>query len=475
MSKRTSFFSLPAAAAGIFLSCVANPASAGGDIRYEYITLECMSPGLCRAQKAGPSLSGFKPEFLIFNGRPPDKDTRNPRRALPSETAALVENNSLPFYTVESGRVDTALPPPPCFNAEPPMTRMNIIVADNTDASCKLESFLGSPRIIMLFSDLNARSRETTLPRGEIIRALKIRPGMKIVDVGAGKGYFSLRMSEAVEADGKIFSTDIDPVALKHLRREIRLKKTDNILPVLVKSEGLDSFYTDHIFDIIFICEVPGLLSAQKNEEYFTDLLPSLRKDTGRLYVIEIKNIPSRTETLNKAVSSWDYGSPFFKRLRPENRNFMQKRRKGGLPEKNEREMAEDIKKMARDVSFAKEMLAYLTDGGKTPLFFFDIIHEREIMLIRYLLPRLYKDGAFKKKYAVLPLKNKQQITALNKTLMILLLRLGLNDLTSTGNSGRSSLKKISVISMLSRCGYELTKEYTFLPEHYFLEFKRKR
>jgi hypothetical protein len=96
-------------------------------------------------------------------------------------------------------------------------------------------------------------------------------------------------------------------------------------------------------------------------------------------------------------------------------------------------------------------------------------------MLIRYLLPRLYKDGAFKKKYAVLPLKNKQQITALNKTLMILLLRLGLNDLTSTGNSGRSSLKKISVISMLSRCGYELTKEYTFLPEHYFLEFKRKR
>jgi len=475
MPKRTSFFSLPAAAAGIFLSCVANPASAGGDIRYEYITLECISPGLCRAQKAGPSLSGFTPDFLIFNSRPPDKNTRISRRTLPSETAALVEKNGLPFYTVESGRVYTALPPPSCFNAEPPMTRMNIIVADNTDAPCKLESFLESPRIIMLFSDLNAESRETTLPRGEIIRALKIRPGMKVADVGTGKGYFSLRMSEAVEPGGKIFSTDIDPVILKHLRREIRLKKTDNILPVLVKSKGVDRFYKNYIFDIIFICEVPGLLSAQGNKEYFTDLLPSLRKDTGRLYVIEMKNIPSRTETLNKTVSSWDYGSPFFKRLRPENRNFIRKRGEDGLPEKNECEMTEDIRKMARDVSFAKEMLSYLTDGGRTPLFFFDIIHEREIMLIRHLLPRLYKDGAFKKGYALLHLKNKQQITALNKTLMILLLRLGLNDLTSTGNSGRSSLKKTSVISMLSRCGYEFTKEYTFLPEHYFLEFKRKR
>ncbi len=473
MPKIYTILSLPAA--GIFLLCAAGPAYPGGEVNPEYIALECTAPGLCRAKEVEPPLSGFKPELLILNGRLPKNDPCASSGILPPETAALVKKNNPVSYRVKNNCLTPPLSLPPSFSTDSPEIRMDSILLNHKASGGTPEGFLRSPRIILLFSHLTAGAREKTLPQDKVIRALRIRPGMDIVDIGAGKGFFSFLLAEAVQPDGKIFATDINPWVLQCLSREAESKKINNILPVVVKADGFDPFYGKHVFDIIFICEVARLLSAEDSKDYFGRLLHSLKKDTGRLYILDLKDTPADTEILKRMMSSWDYSSPLFNRMRPDNRDFLRKWDGGRLPEKRARDIAADLNGVIRDVSFAKDTAAYLTDGGKTPLFFLDIIHKREVILIKCLLPRLYKARVFETEYAGLPPRQKQQITALNKTLMKLLLRIEINDLLPKRKSSSSPMKKADVISLLCGCGYELVNEHTFLPEHYFLEFRRKK
>ena len=45
--------------------------------------------------------------------------------------------------------------------------------------------------------------RQGWLPVADVIRALAIRPGMHVADVGAGTGYFAIPMAQAVGPNGK--------------------------------------------------------------------------------------------------------------------------------------------------------------------------------------------------------------------------------------------------------------------------------
>jgi predicted methyltransferase len=48
--------------------------------------------------------------------------------------------------------------------------------------------------------------------------AIGIRPGMVIADIGAGTGYFSIRMARRVGPTGKIYANDLQPEMLRLLR-----------------------------------------------------------------------------------------------------------------------------------------------------------------------------------------------------------------------------------------------------------------
>jgi len=60
------------------------------------------------------------------------------------------------------------------------------------------------------------------LPPAEVINALALRTGMKVVDVGAGTGYFSIPIADAVGAGGRVTAVDLQREMLQLLAGKIK-------------------------------------------------------------------------------------------------------------------------------------------------------------------------------------------------------------------------------------------------------------
>lgn len=67
----------------------------------------------------------------------------------------------------------------------------------------------------------------------EVVRALRLRPGQTACDVGAGPGYFSLRLAAAVGAAGHVFAVDVEPAILAALGERLQKGTARNVTPVL--------------------------------------------------------------------------------------------------------------------------------------------------------------------------------------------------------------------------------------------------
>ncbi len=65
-----------------------------------------------------------------------------------------------------------------------------------------------------------------------VMDSLGIRSGMSVADVGAGDGYYALRLSERVGAKGWVFAEDIVPGYLRQLSERIRQAKAKNVTVV---------------------------------------------------------------------------------------------------------------------------------------------------------------------------------------------------------------------------------------------------
>ena len=69
------------------------------------------------------------------------------------------------------------------------------------------------------------RDRQTWAERdqwerpAEVLDKLHVQAGSAVADVGAGEGYFTVKMAERVGANGKVYAEDIDPAAVANLRK----------------------------------------------------------------------------------------------------------------------------------------------------------------------------------------------------------------------------------------------------------------
>ncbi len=68
--------------------------------------------------------------------------------------------------------------------------------------------------------------------RGEakvVMDLADIRPGMTVADIGAGEGYYTVRLAERVGADGRVLAQDISREALDRLGRRVEKERLENI------------------------------------------------------------------------------------------------------------------------------------------------------------------------------------------------------------------------------------------------------
>jgi len=67
----------------------------------------------------------------------------------------------------------------------------------------------------------------------EVVKALSLGPGQVACDVGAGPGYFTLRLAAAVGPAGRVFAVDVEPSLLAALRQRLEQGGVRNVTPVL--------------------------------------------------------------------------------------------------------------------------------------------------------------------------------------------------------------------------------------------------
>jgi ubiquinone/menaquinone biosynthesis C-methylase UbiE len=67
----------------------------------------------------------------------------------------------------------------------------------------------------------------------EVLRALALRSGQVVCDIGAGPGYFTFPVARAVGEAGHVYAVDVEPRILEALRKRLRKTKLRNVTPVL--------------------------------------------------------------------------------------------------------------------------------------------------------------------------------------------------------------------------------------------------
>jgi ubiquinone/menaquinone biosynthesis C-methylase UbiE len=70
-----------------------------------------------------------------------------------------------------------------------------------------------------------------------VMRALGLRRGQRVAEIGAGPGYFSLRLARAVGAAGHVDAVDPEPAVLEVLRRRLGEAGVRNVTPVLGRAD----------------------------------------------------------------------------------------------------------------------------------------------------------------------------------------------------------------------------------------------
>ncbi|MDG6078263.1 class I SAM-dependent methyltransferase [Erythrobacter litoralis] len=122
--------------------------------------------------------------------------------------------------------------------------------------------------------------------RGEaqtVMELAKIEPGMTVADIGAGNGYYTVRLSERVGPDGRVLAQDIDREALDRLARRVERERLENI-SIRGGSEGDPKLPPDS-FDRIFMVHMYHEIAQPY--EFLWRMWPALR-DGGQVVVVDI-------------------------------------------------------------------------------------------------------------------------------------------------------------------------------------------
>jgi arsenite methyltransferase len=114
-----------------------------------------------------------------------------------------------------------------------------------------------------------------------VIAELDLRPGSRVADLGAGAGYFTLRLARAVGPSGVVYAVDTDPDMPSTVAERAVKQGLANVVAVEARPE--DPCLPEAV-DLIFLANAYHHIPDPAT--YFTQLAGSLRPG-GRIAVIE--------------------------------------------------------------------------------------------------------------------------------------------------------------------------------------------
>ena len=116
----------------------------------------------------------------------------------------------------------------------------------------------------------------------EVIRALALKPDAVIADIGAGTGYFAVRLANMVP-QGRVYGVDIEPDMVKYLAERAKREQRANVVAV---AGAPDDPKLPAKVDLVLLVDVYHHI--EQRESYFRKLRGYL-KPGGRVAVIDFR------------------------------------------------------------------------------------------------------------------------------------------------------------------------------------------
>ena len=116
----------------------------------------------------------------------------------------------------------------------------------------------------------------------DVIRALELKPGAAVADLGAGTGYFSARLANMFPK-ATVYAVDVEPDMVKYLGERAKREGLKNLKPV--QAAAGDARLPAKA-DLVLLVDVYHHI--EDRERYFRKLAASI-KPGGRLAVIDFR------------------------------------------------------------------------------------------------------------------------------------------------------------------------------------------
>ncbi len=118
----------------------------------------------------------------------------------------------------------------------------------------------------------------------EVVAALELRAGDVVADIGAGSGYFTMRLARAVGPGGRVYAEDVWGAMVDHLKARKTREELENVEVVL--GSPADPKLPHRALDMAFICNAWHHIEDRPR---FLQNLELALKPEGRIVIIDYK------------------------------------------------------------------------------------------------------------------------------------------------------------------------------------------
>lgn len=135
-------------------------------------------------------------------------------------------------------------------------------------------------------------ARDRVQEAARVMDAAGLKLGMTVADIGAGEGYYTIRLSERVGPKGRVLAQDVVPAVREKLAARVYREQLDNVSVTL--GEFADPKLPANSFDRIFMIHMYHEIESPY--EFLWRLRPALREG-GRVILVDAERSTSQHGT----------------------------------------------------------------------------------------------------------------------------------------------------------------------------------
>ena len=128
-----------------------------------------------------------------------------------------------------------------------------ILFAQDKSVNPGINKSFKNPDVEQFIGRFENEGRDAFDHRTEIVKAIGLKPGMTVADIGAGTGLFTRLFGKQVGPKGSIFAVDIAEKFVKHVEQTSLKAGLKNVIGVVCKADSVN--LPPASIDLVFICD----------------------------------------------------------------------------------------------------------------------------------------------------------------------------------------------------------------------------